>query len=201
MEAVRLGRVSALQILLQKCSDMRLLDVRDKDGMTPLMYAVINLRPSDLSRELIHAGCNLDLVDNNGQTVLIKLILSWTNIEVCWIREVWGFDEWPKIESDQQNLLHDMIRRNVNLEIVDNHGYTALDYAQQHLEYRRRSNTTRIWFQNVCQIIKAEKKIRARYNMVVLIRQMQRNNLDQVVDFYLLIHLPEHLLRATLLYL
>jgi len=64
------GDYDMVKLLGDNGADM---NIRDKDGMTPLMIA-IKKRETDISTYLISKGANLDVMDNGGNTALIHAI-------------------------------------------------------------------------------------------------------------------------------
>ena len=107
--------------LLQACVDCRAadalalvaqgdleLDVADRNGRTPLMWAASREPMEEVVRALVEAGAQLDCTDDTGDTALIL---------ACSLRRA------------APALL--LIERGADVRVVGEHGRTALDHANE----------------------------------------------------------------------
>lgn len=85
-------------------------DINDRSqfGATPLMYSLCFYCPPTITKKLISAGANLDLVELTGKTALILAVIE---------------EESEKVEL--------LLNAGADVRLLDDEGKSALDYAIQ----------------------------------------------------------------------
>ena len=94
-----------LNILRDVINNINNINILDNNNQTALFHAVLKDDPT-LATELILHGINVNFIDKDGQNVLYNAILQG---------------------SKNIALIEFLIRKNINLNIVDNHNKTIMD--------------------------------------------------------------------------
>lgn len=116
--AAEVGLTKIIDDLIENGWDM---NTQNKEGNTPLMIASKNDNNTSFASMLIDKGCGVDLKDQEGNTVLTRLIKD------------------SEFYTRQKTLILKLLEKGAGQNIKNNEGKTAIDY----LEKVRRNNSDR----------------------------------------------------------
>ncbi|KAI5782441.1 ankyrin repeat-containing domain protein [Pyronema domesticum] len=114
--AARFGRTEVLKVLLER-DDVE-IDSKNKDGWTPLSFAVYNAR-KDITERLLEKGADVNTQDRWGQTPLMRSFSDFTGIGCT-------PDEYDPAFEIMKLLL---AQPNIDVNLKDEDGDSALSLA------------------------------------------------------------------------
>ena len=101
------------------------VNAQNESGLTPLHIATLAGR-SELAKLLVDKGANLNIQDKNGKTPLATAATNWMQTISFFTKE-----RIDKRNEDCLQIAKYLVAKGANVNIKDNKGKTALDYAME----------------------------------------------------------------------
>jgi ankyrin repeat protein len=108
------------------------LDLESKYSDTTLISAVLK-RHTDLAKNLIENGADLNQKDNNGVTALMRVAQYGYDYQDDYV--YFGYDNWEQDYNNMKDIARILIEKGADLNLKDNDGFNALMWAVQNDNY------------------------------------------------------------------